>query len=87
MIDFRKILALSLVLCVSLVVTCTVALAEEESSHSILDSVGGWLSQAVDDTSDWVSQAWDDTTDWVSDTAAGAWICFSLSRIFQDYRY
>ena len=73
MIDFRKILALSLVLCVSLVVTCTVALAEEESSHSILDSVGGWLSQAVDDTSDWVSQAWDDTTDWVSDTAAGAW--------------
>ena len=62
----------------------TAAIAEEEQSKSIWNSIGGWFSQAAEDTANWASQAWEDTTDWatqawedtsawVSDAASGAW--------------
>lgn len=76
----RRYVALVLIL----IMSCSVALAEEEQPKSVWDSIGGWFNQAVEDTSDWASQAWDDTSSWasqawddasgwVSDTATGAW--------------
>ena len=41
----------------------------EESPTNVLDSIGGWFSQAAEDTADWASQAWEDTTNW----AAQSW--------------
>lgn len=62
-----------------LVVMCMMlspVLAEEEEQQQqggVLDAIGGWFSQAVEDTSDWASNAWEDASGWVSETATGAW--------------
>ena len=56
-------------LILSLVMSCSIALAEEEQPKSVWDSIGGWFGQAWEDTSGWVSQAWSDASKWVE----GAW--------------
>ena len=49
------------------------AFAEAKEEKSLLDSVGGWFSQAAEDTANWATQAWEDTADGVSSAAADAW--------------
>ena len=62
----RKTLTLMLILCFVISFTGVYAVAEEEGSQSVWDSVGGWFSQAREDTSNWTSQAWEDTSNWTS---------------------
>lgn len=56
----------------SCMMASSISVAEEEHK-TVLDSIGGWFSQAAEDTTNWASQAWDDTSSWVSDAATGAW--------------
>ncbi|MBQ8080441.1 MAG: hypothetical protein IJ240_00935 [Clostridia bacterium] len=58
----KRIVSLLLVFCL----VVSTAFAEEEKQSSLLDSVGGWFSQATESTSNWASQAWEDASDWTS---------------------
>ena len=61
----KRFVSLLLVLCLIF----PTALADNEKSKSVWDSIGGWFSQAAEDTADWASQTWDDTSEW----AGQAW--------------
>ena len=55
-----------------LMVSCAYA----ESGGDVLESIGGWFSQAWEDTSKWAEQALDDASKWAEEVwkDAPAWI-------------
>ena len=61
----KQFIAVLLIMCM----VSPIAIAEGDGGKSVLDSIGGWFSQAWEDTSGWVSQAWSDASKWVE----GAW--------------
>lgn len=54
---------IAVALAISLFVS--VASADDKQQPSIIDSIGGWFSQAWKDSSEWVSHAWEDSSAWV----------------------
>ena len=60
---FKRIVALTLTICM---LSVGISFAEEEKPKGVLESIGGWFSQAAEDTAGWATQAWDDTSDWAS---------------------